>query len=78
MSACDPRGGSELAGSQAAGTAPVDGYDGFSIAQLRGHLRGYAESTVERLLAYEEATRARDPYLRMLHNRLERLHSTDS
>ena len=61
------------AGPQAAGTAPVDGYDDFSIAQLRGRLRGYAASTVEALLAYEEATRAREPYLRMLRNRLERL-----
>ena len=52
---------------------PVDGYDGFSIAQLRGRLRGYAPSTVEALLAYEQANRAREPYLRMLRNRLERL-----
>jgi hypothetical protein len=71
----DPAGGSELAGSQAAGVAPVDGYDGFSIAQLRGRLRGYAPSTVENLLAYEEATRARQPYVRMLRNRLERLNA---
>ena len=69
----DPEGGSDVSGSQAAGTAPIDGYDGFSIAQLRGRLRGYAPSTVESLIAYEEATRAREPYLRMLRNRLERL-----
>jgi hypothetical protein len=69
----DPEGGSELSGSQAAGAAPIDGYDSFSIAQLRGRLRGYALSTVQDLLAYEEATRARDPYLRMLRNRLEKL-----
>jgi hypothetical protein len=69
----DPQGGSELSGSQAAGTAPIDGYDSFSIAQLRGRLRGYAHSTVSELLAYEEATKAREPYLRMLRNRLERL-----
>jgi hypothetical protein len=69
----EPAGGSDLAGSQAAGTAPIEGYDAFSIAQLRGRLRGYAHSTVQDLLAYEEATRARDPYLRMLRNRLERL-----
>jgi hypothetical protein len=54
-------------------TAPVDGYDDWSIAQLRGRLRGYATSTVEELLGYEEATRARQPYLRMLRNRLEKL-----
>jgi hypothetical protein len=69
----DAEGGSELSGSQAAGAAPVDGYDSFSIAQLRGRLRGYALSTVQDLIAYEEATRAREPYLRMLRNRLEKL-----
>jgi hypothetical protein len=69
----EPEGGSELSGSQAAGAAPVDGYDSFSIAQLRGRLRGYALSTVQDLVAYEEATRAREPYLRMLRNRLEKL-----
>ncbi len=69
----EPEGGSDVSGSQAAGAAPIDGYDGFSIAQLRGRLRGYAPSTVEALVAYEEATRARQPYLRMLRNRLERL-----
>ncbi|MGY1601124.1 lipid droplet-associated protein [Geodermatophilus sp. SYSU D00815] len=60
------------AGAQAAGTAPVEGYDGWSIAQLRGRLRGYAPSTVQRLLDYEEATRSRAPYVRMLRNRLEK------
>jgi hypothetical protein len=69
----DPQGASELSGSQAAGTAPIEGYDGFSIAQLRGRLRGYALSTVQDLLAYEEATRAREPYLRLLRNRLQKL-----
>ncbi|MCF6736312.1 lipid droplet-associated protein [Blastococcus sp. KM273129] len=69
----DPQGGSEVSGAQAAGAAPVDGYDSFSIAQLRGRLRGYQLATVSDLLAYEEATRARDPYLRMLRNRLEKL-----
>jgi hypothetical protein len=62
-----------VGGSAAAATAPIDGYDDFSIAQLRGRLRGYAPSTVEALLAYEQASRAREPYLRMLRNRLERL-----
>jgi hypothetical protein len=69
----EPEAGSEPAGSQAVGAAPVDGYDSFSIAQLRGRLRGYTLSTVQDLLAYEEATRAREPYLRMLRNRLEKL-----
>jgi hypothetical protein len=69
----EPEGGSDVSGSQAVGAAPVDGYDSFSIAQLRGRLRGYAFATVSDLVAYEEATRAREPYLRMLRNRLEKL-----
>lgn len=59
--------------SSAPAEAPVDGYDSFSIAQLRGRLRGYALSTVGDLVAYEEANQAREPYLRMLRNRLEKL-----
>jgi hypothetical protein len=66
-------GGSEAAGSQAVGAAPVDGYDSFTVAQLRGRLRGYALSTVQDLIAFEEATRARAPYLTILRNRLEKL-----
>ena len=54
-------------------TAPVDGYDDWSIAQLRGRLRGYAQQTVQEVLDYEQAGLAREPYLRMLRNRLERL-----
>lgn len=56
-------------------TAPIDGYDFFSVAQLRAYLRSYAAPTVEQLLAYEEAGLAREPYLRLLRNRLERLRS---
>jgi hypothetical protein len=63
---------------EAPATAPVDGYDDWSIAQLRGRLRGYAASTVQQLLDYEQATQAREPYLRMLRNRLERLQSEAS
>lgn len=72
-----PPAGGGAAGTRAptdiGGTPPVEGYDDFSIAQLRGRLRGYAASTVENLLAYEQATKAREPYLRMLRNRRERL-----
>jgi hypothetical protein len=60
-------------GSSAPRSEPVTGYDGMSIAQLRGRLRGYAPATVEELLGYEQATRAREPYVRMLRNRSERL-----
>jgi hypothetical protein len=66
---------SGASGSQAASVPPVDGYDEFSIAQLRGRLRGFEATTVRDLIAYEEATRAREPYLKMLRNRLERLAS---
>ena len=45
-----------------------------SAPALRGRLRGYAPKTVQQLLDYEEATRARAPYLRMLRNRLEKVH----
>ena len=69
----DPEGGSDLSGSQAAGAAPVDGYDSFTVAQLRGRLRGYQLATVQDLLAHEEATRARAPFVTMLRNRLEKL-----
>ena len=61
------------ADSKAPTNAPVDGYDSFSVAQLRGRLRGYALSTVQDLIAYEQATQARAPYLTLLRNRLEKL-----
>lgn len=59
--------------SSAPANPPVDGYDSFTVAQLRGRMRGYALSTVEELIGYEQATRARAPYLTMLRNRLEKL-----
>jgi hypothetical protein len=68
----EPRVQNSLA---APATAPVEGYDDWSIAQLRGRLRGYAAATVQELLDYEQATQSREPYLRMLRNRLERLAS---
>jgi hypothetical protein len=61
------------ASDNAPAEAPIEGYDAFSIAQLRGRLRGYALSTVADLVAYEESTQARPDYLRMLRNRLEKL-----
>jgi hypothetical protein len=70
------RGSGDDAGSSASPAAanpPIDGYDSFSIAQLRGRLRGYQLTTVEELISYEKATRSREPYLRMLRNRLEKL-----
>jgi hypothetical protein len=69
----DAADGSTPSGSPTVGAAPIDGYDSFSVAQLRGRLRGYALSTVQDLVAYEEATRGRAPYVKMLRNRLEKL-----
>ncbi len=58
---------------EAAAEAPVSGYDGFTIAQLRGRLRGYQPVTVEELLAYEQEHQARAPFLTLLRNRQEKL-----
>jgi hypothetical protein len=63
----------QTAGDEPADRAPVAGYDELTIAQLRGRLRGYQLSTVAELLEYEQAHGAREPYLRMLRNRLEKL-----
>jgi hypothetical protein len=68
-----PDAAEEPSGAGAAATTPIEGYDAWSIAQLRGRLRGYQAKTVSELLDYEEATRAREPYLRMLRNRLQKL-----
>ncbi|APU18886.1 lipid droplet-associated protein [Actinoalloteichus sp. GBA129-24] len=50
--------------------APVTGYDAFSLAQLRGRLRGFSPEQLRALLAYEQAGEARPAYVRMLSNRL--------
>lgn len=57
--------------AQSGATAePVPGYDGWSIPQLRGRLRRLSAGQLTELLAYEDITRARAPYLTMLQNRL--------
>lgn len=58
---------------ESAAEAPVAGYDGFTVAQLRGRLRGYQPVTVDELLAYEQANQARPPFLTLLRNRQEKL-----
>jgi len=58
---------------EAAAEAPVTGYDGFTIAQLRGRLRGYQPVTVDELLAYEQSHEARPAFLTLLRNRQEKL-----
>lgn len=57
----------------AADVAPVAGYDGFSLAQLRARLRRYDAETLRRLVDYERAGAARPAYLTMLENRLATL-----
>src|SRR4051794_29865361 len=44
-----------------AATAPVEGYDAFSIPALRGRLRAYPAEIVADLLDYERVTRGRAP-----------------
>ncbi|SDF48382.1 lipid droplet-associated protein [Klenkia brasiliensis] len=61
------------AAHEVAAEAPVSGYEGFTIAQLRGRLRGYQPVTVDELLAWEEAHQARPPFLTLLRNRKEKL-----
>jgi hypothetical protein len=61
------------AAHEVAAEAPVTGYEGFTIAQLRGRLRGYQPVTVDELLAWEEAHQARPPFLTLLRNRKEKL-----
>ncbi len=58
---------------EAAAEAPVTGYDTFTIAQLRGRLRGYQPVTVDELLTYEQDHQARQPFLTLLRNRQEKL-----
>ncbi|MFW3173020.1 hypothetical protein [Geodermatophilus sp. CPCC 206100] len=57
----------------ATGGLSIEGYDDFTLAQLRGRLRGYQLVTVQELLAYEQANRARPQFVTMLRNRLEKL-----
>lgn len=51
-------------------TAPVPGYDGWTVAQLRARLRRLSTGQLDELLAYEHAGRQRVPYVTMLTNRL--------
>ena len=69
----EPAGASDLSGSETDRTAPVEGYDGFSIPTLRGRLRKFDAEQVRELLEYERATRDRAPYVTMLSNRLAKL-----
>lgn len=50
--------------------APVPGYDGWTVAQLRARLRRLSPEQLALLLAHEQVNRQRTPYLTMLRNRL--------
>jgi len=69
-----PASTGETTGSPAL-VAPVEAYDSYSIPALRGHLRSYPAETVADLLDYERATAARQPYVTLLQNRLEKLNA---
>lgn len=60
----------------AAGTAPAIvgelGYDTLTLAQLRARLTSLRVADLEALLAYEEAGRARAPFVTLLANRITR------
>lgn len=48
-------------------------YDQLTLPQLRGRLRSFSEAELAELLAHEQQHGQRPEFLRMLHNRLERL-----
>ncbi|WP_127782199.1 lipid droplet-associated protein [Rhodococcus sp. X156] len=60
----------EESGSAVGAEEPVSGYDTMTLAQLRARLRTLTLVELEALLAYEQAQRARAPYLTMLDNRI--------
>lgn len=55
---------------EAAAEAPLPGYATLTLAQLRARLRTLSLVELEALLAHEETTRARAPFLTMLDNRI--------
>ncbi|OLP01531.1 hypothetical protein BVU76_14910 [Mycolicibacterium porcinum] len=66
----------KAAGTAAAGEAPAIagelGYDTLTLAQLRARLTSLKVADLEALLAYEEAGRARAPFVTLLANRITR------
>lgn len=52
------------------GPAVLPGYDGMSLAEVRGHLREMAPGDVSALLEYEQNGDNRAPFLTLLSNRL--------
>ncbi len=62
----------------AEGPAPLPGYDGMTLAQVRGHLRDLTAEDVSTLLAYEQSGDNRAPFLTLLSNRLVTLGAAES
>lgn len=52
------------------GESPLPGYDGMSIAQLRGKLRSLSVEELRALLAWEQTHQDRPAYVTMLSNRI--------
>ncbi|MGI8696833.1 MAG: hypothetical protein ACR2JQ_09315 [Mycobacteriales bacterium] len=57
------------------GQPPIEGYDDFTVAQLRARFRRLSEEDVAALLDHEAHGLARPAYLTMLSNRLDTLRS---
>ena len=51
----------------------MPGYAGLTVASLRARMRGKSAEQIRELLAYEEATSARETVLKMYRNRLAKL-----
>lgn len=60
------------------GPAALPGYDGLTLAQLRGHLRDLTPAQVSTLLQHEQDGDNRPPFLTLLSNRLVTLDAQNS
>lgn len=60
------------------GPAVLPGYDGMTLAQVRGHLRELSAADVTVLLDYEQSGDNRAPFLTLLSNRLVTLGAQES
>jgi hypothetical protein len=60
------------------GPPALPGYDGMTLAQVRGRLRELTADDVTELLAYEQSGDNRAPFLTLLSNRLVTLGAQES
>ncbi len=71
-----PAGAEKAAEPAAAGDVPAEplpGYAELSVASLRARMRGRSAEQIKELLAYEQATSARENVMKMYENRLAKL-----